>query len=267
MIFAFYLQIWKMNKQSLLYQKKILKKVALSVKEYAMITEGDKLIVGLSGGKDSLVLLDLLFLLRQNLPFHFEMMAVHVRSESIPYETSIEYLKKFCIQRDIKLVVTNTVIDFSTDKRKTPCFLCSTTRRKSLFDAARLENASKVALGHHMNDAVETLLMNMMFNGSISSIPPKLSIFRGEIDIIRPLIGLTEKEIKEYADKKEIQTQAKECPFAEKTQRKAVKEIISQMARIYPYSLQSINTSMSRIFEEYLVQSTEKKPINEQNID
>jgi len=243
----------------MLYQKKLLKKMSTALKAYNMISEGDKIIVGLSGGKDSLVLLELLFLLRPKLPFHFEMTAVHVRSESIAYETSIEYLKEFCSQRNIPLILNNIIIDFSTDERKTPCFLCSTTRRKSLFDIARQEKASKVALGHHMNDAVETLLMNMMFNGSISSIPPKLSIFNGEIDIIRPLIGLTENEIKEYAHNKNFQTQTKECPFSEKTQRKAVKEIIGQMESIYPFSLQSINTSMSRIFENYLVQSPKKE--------
>ena len=248
-----------MTKKEKITITKIRKKLGKTLEMYNMVSEGETIIIGLSGGKDSLALLDLLYFKKKQLQINFSLIAVHVRSDSIPYESDIEYLNVFCKQRDIKLIVSNIEIDFSTDNRKTPCFLCSWNRRKALFEAAQKNNANKVALGHHMNDSVETLLMNMIFNGNFSAIPASLSMFNNSMKLIRPMIELTENEINEYSRIMNFTTQTKVCPHGDKTQRNKIKELITHITEINPHGLQNINSSMSRVLEEYLVKKPKKE--------
>ena len=138
--------------------------------KYRLIEDGDKILVGLSGGKDSLALLELLAKRSRILKPRFTVMAVHIGMTNIPYQSDLEYLKNYAEGLGVPFVYFETSFDLSTDTRKSPCFLCSWNRRKALFTVAKEHGCTKIALGHHMDDILETLLMNITFQGSCSGV-------------------------------------------------------------------------------------------------
>ena len=144
------------------------------VVKYRLIDDDDKILVGLSGGKDSLALLELLAKRSRILKPRFSVVAVHVSMSNIPYQADLEYLRSYAEGLGVKFIHYETCFDPSTDTRKSPCFLCSWNRRKALFTVAKEEGCNKIALGHHMDDILETLLMNITFQGAFSTMPPRL---------------------------------------------------------------------------------------------
>jgi len=142
--------------------------------KYRLIEDGDKILVGLSGGKDSLALLELLAKRSRILKPRFTVMAVHIGMTNIPYQSDLEYLKNYAEGLGVPFVYFETSFDLSTDTRKSPCFLCSWNRRKALFTVAKEHGCTKIALGHHMDDILETLLMNITFQGAFGTMPPRL---------------------------------------------------------------------------------------------
>lgn len=157
------------------------------VVKYRLIEDGDKILIGLSGGKDSLALLELLARRSRILKPKFTVIAVHVGMTNIPYQSDLEYLKGYSEDLGVPFVHYETFFDPSTDTRKSPCFLCSWNRRKALFTVAKEQGCNKIALGHHMDDILETLLMNITFQGAFSTMPPKLVMRKFEMTIIRPM--------------------------------------------------------------------------------
>ena len=137
-----------------------------ALKEYALLEDGDKVLIGLSGGKDSLALVELFAERRKIFKPRFTVEAAHVMVRNVPYQSDLEYLKDYCNNFSIPLHVVETEFDASTDKRKSPCFLCSWNRRKKLFETAQELGCNKIALGHHQDDIIETLLMNLTFQGA-----------------------------------------------------------------------------------------------------
>ena len=137
--------------------------------KYRLIEDGDKILVGLSGGKDSLALLELLAKRSRILKPRFTVMAVHIGMTNIPYQSDLEYLKNYAEGLGVPFVYFETSFDLSTDTRKSPCFLCSWNRRKALFTVAKEHGCTKIALGHHMDDILETLLMNITFQGAFGT--------------------------------------------------------------------------------------------------
>ena len=146
------------------------------VVKYRLIDDDDKILVGLSGGKDSLALLELLAKRSRILKPKFSVVAVHVSMTNIPYQADLEYLRSYSEGLGVPFIHYETSFDPSTDTRKSPCFLCSWNRRKALFTVAKEQGCNKIALGHHMDDILETLLMNITFQGAFSTMPPKLMI-------------------------------------------------------------------------------------------
>ena len=142
--------------------------------DYGLIEDGDHLLVGLSGGKDSLALTELLARRARIYRPRFTLTAVHVAMRNIPYSIDADYLRSFCEERGVPFVLREAEFDASTDTRKSPCFLCSWNRRKELFTAAHELGCNKIALGHHMDDILVTLLMNQTFQGAFSTMPPRL---------------------------------------------------------------------------------------------
>jgi tRNA(Ile)-lysidine synthetase-like protein len=223
-----------------------------AINDYALIKENDRVLVALSGGKDSLVMLDTISNRRKRLPIKYDITAVHVHLKNIGYKIDFEFIKSFCNEHNVPLHILEAEAVIEADDKTTPCFICSRLRRKLLFDFVKDAGCNKLALGHHMDDAVETLLMNMMFNSSISSIPPSLSMFGGEFDIIRPLIFLREDEIKKYSELKNFPRELKTCPYSEDTNRFTVKSIINEMEKINKNACRNIFAAMSNIHNEYL---------------
>jgi tRNA(Ile)-lysidine synthetase-like protein len=234
------------------YFLEIEKTVGRAINDYSLIKENDKVVVALSGGKDSLVMLDVISNRRKRLPIEYDLLAVHVNVKNIGYKVDHDFIKDFCHEHNVSLHILETEAEFKDNDKTTPCFICSRLRRKLLFDFVKNAGCNKLAFGHHRDDAVETLLMNMMFNSSISSIPPTLSMFGGEFDIIRPLILLGENEIKKYAELKNFPQELKICPYSENTHRFTVKKILDEMEKVNKKARENIYGAMSNIHGEYL---------------
>ena len=167
--------------------------------QYGLIEDGDKILVGLSGGKDSLALLELLALRSRIYKPKFSVAAAHVVMKNISYESDMDYLRSYAESLGVPFICYETSFDPSTDTRKSPCFLCSWNRRKALFIVAKEQGCNKIALGHHMDDILETLLMNMTFQGAFSTMPPKLVMRKFDMTIIRPMCLVHEADLLQMA--------------------------------------------------------------------
>lgn len=234
------------------------RKVGGAVKEFGLIKPGDRILLALSGGKDSLVMLHSLKIRSINFPFQVYFEAAYINNRQVPYEIDTEYLESFCSDLEIPFIVINTDLDVESDSKKQACFICSWNRRKELFTYAQEKGCNKVALGHHKDDIIQTLIMNMAFQGSISTMPPRLSIFDGKLEIIRPLAGVTEDECAKYAEIVGFQKEKKLCPHEDLTKRKKIEEIIKKLQELNPDVKSNIFNSMTNIQSEYLPGYTEE---------
>lgn len=241
----------KLTEEEFLYRK-VEEKVKKAIYEYGLIADGDRILIGLSGGKDSLALVDLLG--RRSKIFHprFEIAVTHIVMGNIPYRSDLEYLKSCADEHNLPFFVHETCFDASTDTRKSPCFLCSWTRRKALFEIARQHRCNKIALGHHQDDLLETLLMNMIHQGAIGTMPPRLKMNKFDMEIIRPMCLVEEKELIRIAAWKGFHKQIKNCPYESGSSRSDVKEILSRLEAINPEARYSLWSSMSNIQNDYL---------------
>lgn len=234
----------------------ILRKVEQSfnkgVVKYRLIEDDDKILIGLSGGKDSLALVELLAKLSKILKPRFSVVAVHVVMTNIPYKSDTEYLKNFCESHGVEFIEYHTSFDASTDKRKSPCFLCSWNRRKALFAVAKEQGCNKIALGHHRDDIIQTMLMNITFQGSFSSMPPILKMKKFDMTIIRPMCMVNESDLIDMARVREYRKQFKNCPYEHETNRAAMKKILKDLEKLNPEARYSLWNSMSNIQEDLL---------------
>ncbi len=222
------------------------------MQEYNMIGHGDRVLLGLSGGKDSMILLETLADRKKHLRFDFDLEAVHVSAVNIGYEMDTGYLLEFCKDLNVKLHLEEIEVDLEVDSKKAPCFVCSWNRRKRIFEMTKELDFNKVALGHHKDDAIQTFLMNMIYNGKLSSIPPNLSMFDGRIRMIRPLLFIPEVELTEYAFLRDFQKLEKSCPYYGTTKRETMRQLIEQLDDLYPKARRNIFSAMNNIHEEYL---------------
>lgn len=216
------------------------------MRTYHLIDDGDRILVALSGGKDSLCLLDLLAQRQRIFMPHFSTEAIHIRMDNIDYETDTHYLEDFCRQRNVNLHVVNTSFDASTDKRKSPCFLCSWNRRKQMFNLAQEIGCNKIALGHHMDDLIHTALMNECFQGRFDTMPVFLQMKKMPLAIIRPLCLCHESDIKAYAEQQGYQKQRKLCPYEKESYRTDIQQIFQQMESLNPEARYSIWNALER---------------------
>lgn len=245
-----------MNKELSKYQKRHIEfvnnKVAKAIMDSKLIEKGDKVLVAVSGGKDSLVLLDALSTLRRYELFDFNIEALHINMVDVPYQINHSYLNKLCSNLDVKLSIMDVKSEIDDRGKKAPCFVCSWHRRKALFTYANDNGFKKLALGHHMDDAIETMLINMAYHGNISSLPAKLSMFDDKINLIRPLILLTNKDTTEFANIRQFKKLKEACPHEDKTKRTTARELIKQMQSISPDASRNLFRSMGNIDEDYL---------------
>lgn len=223
-----------------------------AIRDYRLIDENDHILIGLSGGKDSLALIELLGERMKVFFPRFRATAVHVTVENIPYKSDLDFLEAHCKQFGIPFVHRTTSYDISTDTRKTHCFLCSWNRRKTLFDTAKELGCTKIALGHHLDDTVETLLLNMFYQGAMGTMPPKLKMNKFDMTIIRPMSLIAESELKQLEKLRNYPKQIKNCPYEKESSRQKIKKIISEVEQWYPTVRQSIWAAMENIQTEYL---------------
>jgi tRNA(Ile)-lysidine synthase TilS/MesJ len=232
--------------------KKICRKTGTTIRDHGMIEENDHILVGISGGKDSMILLETLAERKRALPFEFQITAAHVEASGIGYHIDKEKLGEFCENLGIPLKWLTIEPEFDKDPSKTTCFVCSWYRRKKLFALTRELGCNKLALGHHRQDAIETLMLNMIYHGSISSLPYTLRMFDGRVLLIRPLMDLDERLLDEYARLNEMVHVEKSCPHEDHTQRQTIAELISYIETVHPTGPYNMFRSMNKIFEEYL---------------
>ncbi len=214
------------------------------VEDYNMISAGETVAVGVSGGKDSLVLLQLLAALRQYMDFSLEAITVDMG-------LGMDYsgVKGLCEKLDVPYTVVQTQIApiiFDHRKEKNPCSMCSKMRRGALNQAILERGIHKIALGHHYDDAVETFLMSLLFEGRISCFQPVTDLDRTGVIQIRPMLYIHEKTVDNFARKMELPVVENRCPVDKTTKREEIKELIFQLTRTYPDLKERIFGAMQR---------------------
>jgi tRNA 2-thiocytidine biosynthesis protein TtcA len=214
------------------WEKEIRSLMGKAIHRYGLIQDGDRILVGVSGGKDSLSLLHLLHERSKRVPIHYELLPVYI---DLGFDSGrVEILKHFFETKGLPYHVEFTDIGVkanSAENRENPCFLCSWERRKSLFRLAHRFKCNKIALGHHQDDIVETLLLNIFYSAEISTMLPLQTLFKGKITLIRPFALLEEKKIERFARETGLPFGPSGCPSSGKTKRKAVKDLIEMLSK------------------------------------
>lgn len=245
-----------MSKEKKLNKKligKVQQAMDKAIKKHNLIEPNDKILVGVSGGIDSLVLLENLANKKKYYDFDFELKAVHINVKNIPYSIEKEFITDFCHKLDVEIIFVEKEIKIDNSKLTTnPCFICSWNRRKLLFNYSKEHNYNKLALGHHKDDAIETFMMNLVYHGSISSLPASLTMFDGRMKLIRPMIYLKKEQITEFARIRNYKPQIKTCSFDKKTSRRKMESIFTEMEKFNPHVRENIFKAMSNIHDEYL---------------
>lgn len=229
-------------------QKAISKKAGRAICDYRMIQDKDRILVGISGGKDSLTLLKILWDRRKFVPVHYDIVAVHVDLGFSGQQ--IKQLEDFLNRSGYPFYITRKNIPL---ERGLNCFWCSWNRRRVLFEEAKKQGCNKIALGHHKDDIIETILMNLFFEGEISAMGPRQELFKGELFIIRPLAYVEEHEIARFARLARLPVCSCDCPHAGKTQRGEMKKLIAHLEKTAPGVKTNIFRSMQRIKTDYLL--------------
>ena len=231
---------------------KLDKQVKKAMVDYRLIEDGDKILLGLSGGKDSLALVELLGRRMKIFKPKFTVVAVHISMTNMGYVVDLDYLSKHCAQYDIPFYHIEKSFDLTTDKRKSPCFLCSWTRRKAMFDLAKQLGCNKMALGHHQDDILQTLLMNMTFQGAFGTMPPLLKMDKFEMTIVRPLCLIAEKELVQLQLMQQYISQKQPCQYECSSSRPEMKQVVALLETMNERARYNLWASMTNIQNDYL---------------
>lgn len=236
-------------------QNKLRKLTAQAITQYAMIADGDRVMVCLSGGKDSYTMLDNLLYLQKVAPISFEVFAVNLdqKQPGFPAHILPEYLTQLGIEHYIVNEDTYSIVKEKTPEGKTTCALCSRLRRAILYKTAKQFKATKIALGHHRDDMLETLLLNMFHGGQLKSMPPKLVSDNGEHIVIRPLAFCAEADIAQYSLSKGYPIiPCNLCGSQENLQRKQIKMMLQDWHVQFPTRIASMAKSLQQVVPSHL---------------
>jgi tRNA 2-thiocytidine biosynthesis protein TtcA len=245
-------------------ETRLAKKTTKAIVDYDLVEDGDRVMVGLSGGKDSWALIQILDVLRQRAPIKFSLVAVNVDSGYEGYQH--EALAEACKARHWEFHSEHTsigaVIDDKLDADATPCSLCARLRRGVLYRWATRVGATKIALGHHLDDFVETLLLNLFFAGALKAMPARLTSDNGAHVVIRPLVYVTEAEARTYARESELPIIGCCCPACGdlSLQRQRVKRLIMELEREHPNVKSSMLKAIGNVMPRHLLDTRLNPP-------
>jgi tRNA 2-thiocytidine biosynthesis protein TtcA len=227
------------------------KKVGKAIWDYKMLQEGDKVLVAVSGGKDSLSLLRIMKERQQFVPIHYDIIAcfVDMGFQWVDKEILIRHFQ----EESLPYAVALPPAEWKGDKEDYGCFWCAWCRRKALFGLARKVGATKIAFAHHMDDIIETMLLNLFFQGEIGTMQPYQDMFGGELAIIRPLAYVEEKELLRLATILSLPVIASACPRGDTSKRRLIKGMIEQLKKHNPNVKKNIYRSLQRVRKEYLL--------------
>jgi len=229
----------------------ISKKVGRAIADYDMIAHGDKVAVAVSGGKDSLSLLQILNDRRRFVPIKYDLLAIHI---DLGYPCMHpKLLGKYFEDNGYNYLIEKVDILQGKTRKDISCFWCAWNRRKAIFELASKNGCSKIAFGHHKDDIVETILLNLFFRGSYSAMNPKQELFNGKITIIRPLAYVEEKEIVKLAKQLNFPHEKCSCPNSVNSQRTHVEKIIRELEKTCPQIKTNIFRAIKRIKKDYLL--------------
>ncbi len=231
-------------------QKRLRRQVGTAIVDYNMIEEGDKVMVCLSGGKDSYTMLDILLSLQQTAPIKFELVAVNMdqKQPGFPEQVLPEYLSELGVPHHIIERDTYSIVKEVVPEGKTTCGLCSRLRRGTLYGFADEIGATKIALGHHRDDIIETLFLNMFYGGKLKAMPPKLLADDKRNIVIRPLAYCAEADIAEFAELKGFPIiPCNLCGSQENLQRQVIKEMLQAWERQYPGRTETIFSAIRNV--------------------
>lgn len=240
-------------------EKRIRRAAGQAIEDFGMIADGDRIMVCLSGGKDSYTLLSTLQYFQKVAPIQFELIAVNLdqKQPGFPEHVLPEYLANQNVDFRIIEEDTYSIVKDKVPEGKTTCALCSRLRRGILYNTAKSLGATKIALGHHRDDILETLLLNMFHGGSLKSMPPKLVSDNGEHVVIRPLAYNREKDIEKYAAAMNYPIiPCNLCGSQENLQRKMIKNMLKAWDKQYPGRIESMFKALTNVVPSHLADTT-----------
>ena len=236
--------------------KRLRRLAGQAIADFDMIHDGDKIMVCLSGGKDSYALLDILLHLKEHAPIHFDLVAVNLdqKQPNFPEHVLPDYLKQLGVPFHIEAQDTYSIVKRVIPEGKTMCSLCSRLRRGVLYRVASELNATKIALGHHRDDILETFLLNMFYGGKLKTMPPKLVSDDGKHIVIRPLAYCEEKDLAEWAEVKQFPIiPCTLCGSQENLKRKEAKALLREWEKKFPGRVETVLTALQNITPSHML--------------
>ena len=226
--------------------QQMLSKLRRAVTQYDLISDGDKIAVGVSGGKDSVTLLKLLAEYKKFSPQKFDLIGVTIDLQFNKEPTDFSSIKSLCQELGVPYFVEKTDIAeivFDVRKETNPCSLCSKMRKGALYEKVKAEGCNKVALGHHADDLTDTLLLSLFYEGRLSTFSPKSYLDRTDLTLIRPMLMLSECDIASYS--KDLPVVKSNCPANKNTKREYVKDIVKEVSKTIPNIREMLFTAIT----------------------